>query len=47
MNDLQYLMYTLDRNGDGRLSYREFKRMIKHIAGHQSRNGKWWDNINF
>jgi len=33
MQDLNYLMHSFDQNGDGRISYDEFYKMLMCLAG--------------
>ena len=38
MQDTQYLMWMFDLDGDGEISFWEFKRMLKQIGGHKTYN---------
>jgi len=37
--DIHYLMFKFDKNRDGRLTFKEFKRLVKRLAGHKRRVG--------
>ncbi len=40
-NYVYSIMYNFDRNGDGKISYKEFKKVTKHVCKFQTKQRKW------